>query len=543
MITQSIGFWLSWEYWRRGMYWFVPGCVLLVVGFMAPAYAVLSAEASVRAALNYAILAMVCWTPLVMALASRGLLRRQYTLPVGSGALAGWTLVNGALAVAITYWLVALSFNALFRAGWPIWGPAWWAVVIFVVFQATVWSVAGSRGALLLPVVVMMMLAVFSGPLSLHERVVPAASDSGSGMVYPTMSAAELAASLAVLAVFYVASVYVVGRDRRGEAWSFSWLSPSRWAERVRDSRSTAMAPPGQFVSRTFRSPRAAQFWTEWRSRGRYVPLAVAGAFGMLWIVAVLNGLDWYSVSGALGGISSSLLLISPFAGIFLGHRSDGFDIKPFLATRPLGDGEHAMLVLRIVAAAYGSAVLVWFGGFMVTVAVWGPSPSSWSLPPLSGWADVVRFLLGSLVAVVGILLLVWTLMALGASLAMARSWFVAVAGIGGGTSVLILINIAGQAPSLVAATATFLLSAGSAGGTAAAYAAAWRRELISERTLAGALVVYVLLLMCFVVAPFALELRGEVTLLGVLAALGVCAAPLAPLATGPLALAWNRHR
>lgn len=179
----------------------------------------------------------------------------------------------------------------------------------------------------------------------------------------------------------------------------------------------------------------------------------------------------------------------------------------------------------------------------MVTVAVWGPSPSNWSLPPLSGWADVVRFLFGSLVVVVSILLLGWTLMALGASLAMARSWFVAVAGIGGGVVILILFNIAGQAPSLVAATATFLLAAGSAGGTAAAYTAAWRRELISERTLAGALVVYVLLLMCFVVAPFALELRGEVTLLGVLAALGVCAAPLAPLAAGPLALAWNRHR
>ena len=68
MILRSVGYALSWEYWRRGIYWFVPACAVLVIAFMAPVYAALSIRADVRVELNHAVFGVVCWAPLVMAL-------------------------------------------------------------------------------------------------------------------------------------------------------------------------------------------------------------------------------------------------------------------------------------------------------------------------------------------------------------------------------------------------------------------------------------------------------------------------------------------
>ena len=254
MMIRSVGYALSWQYWRRGIYWFVPACAVLVVALMAPAYAVLTSYADVRAELNHAVFGVVCWGPLVMALASRGSLRRQYALPVETATLVGWTLANGALAVAITYWLVATGCNALFHAGWPLWGPAWWAVVVYGAFQGAVWAAAGARGGLLLPLVCLVLLAVFAGAPTLLQRVVPIASDTGAAPAWPTISAAELAVSLAVMAAFYLAAVYVVGRDRRGDAWSFAWLSSGWWAERGGGRASAGTTALDEFTRPTLHS-------------------------------------------------------------------------------------------------------------------------------------------------------------------------------------------------------------------------------------------------------------------------------------------------
>lgn len=534
MIIRSVGYALSWEYWRRGMYWFVPACAVLVIALMAPGYAVLTRYADVRAELNHAVFGFVCWGPLVMALASRGFLRRQYTLPVGTGSLVGWTLANGSLAVAIAYWLVAMGFNTLFDAEWPFWGPAWWAVMVYAIVQATVWSVAGGRSVLVIAIVYLGLLTVFTGPPNLNARLVPAASDTGATLIWPTMSAAELAASLAVLAGFYLAAVYVVGRGRRGDAWTLAWLSPAWWAERVGD-REFAAAAPSEFTLRIFRSPRAAQFWMEWRSTGRYVVLYVAAAVAVLWVFAALNRFDRRSVSEAVGVVQGMLILISPLVGVYLGHRSERFDMKPFLATRPLGDGDLAMVVLGHAGVAWAAGAIVWLIGVAATVVMLDGVPH-FAKPP--AWHDVASVLLTIAPMLAGFVALVWTVVGLGASLAMARSWFVPVAGIG--TVALLFIVVAAQgAPPLAASAATILLAAGCLGGTVAAFVVARQRELISRRTVLGASAVYVLLLACFILALG----EGIMTIEALPRIVGFCAAPLAPLAAAPLALAWNRHR
>lgn len=535
MMIRSIGYALSWEYWRRGVYWFVPACAVLVVALMAPAYAVLTSYADVRAELNHAVFGIVCWGPLVMALASRSFLRRQYALPVQTGALVGWTLANGSLAVAITYWLTALGFNTLFHADLPYWGPAWWSVVVYAIVQATAWSVTGGRSALVLGVVYLALLTVFAGQPNLTQRLLPTASQTGAGPIWPTMSAAELAVLLVVVAGCYLAAVYVVGRDRRGDAWTLAWLSPASWGHRIGDRVFVATAA-NEFTPRSLRSPRAAQFWMEWQSKGRYVVLYVAATIAVLWVFAALNRDNRDSVSTAASGLTGMLILISPLVGVYLGHRSDRFDMEPFLATRPLSDGDMAMVVLRHAAAACGAGALVWLVGVAVTVAVWDPFPTG--VFPTSHDAAPVLLLAAEMLA--GFLLLVWTLVALGATVGMARSWFVPAGGLGGGVLLIILINIAGQAWFVAAAIATLLLVAGSVGGTAAAFLAARRRRLISVLTMLGALAAYVVLVLaCFLVS----RSEGAVPPESLLRIIGFCAAPLAPLAAAPLALAWNRHR
>ena len=576
MMIRSVGYALSWQYWRRGIYWFVPACAVLVVALMAPAYAVLTSYADVRAELNHAVFGVVCWGPLVMALASRGSLRRQYALPVETATLVGWTLANGALAVAITYWLVATGCNALFHAGWPLWGPAWWAVVVYGAFQGAVWAAAGARGGLLLPLVCLVLLAVFAGAPTLLQRVVPIASDTGAAPAWPTISAAELAVSLAVMAAFYLAAVYVVGRDRRGDAWSFAWLSPGWWKQEtvgwvdghrpgtvakrwsalvgephrlstelswwgsLRSTHPTFLSAgttaPNEFTPRPFRSPQAAQFWMEWRSKGRYVPLAMAAAIGLLWVIAALNRLDRDSVDAALGGLMSTFIVTSPLVGVYLGHRSERFDMRPFLATRPLADGDLAAVVLRHAAFAYGAGAIVWLIGAAVTFAVWVwvPQPAQ----PWPAWHDAASLLLPKVCALVGFLALVWTLVSAGAALAMARSWLVPVVGVGAGVVLLIVPFTAKLAPPPAAQVAMIALALGCLVGTVAAFLAAWRRKLVSVRAVIGGLAAYVLLLACWLVALG----EGAVALEVLLLIFGLCAVPLAPLAAAPLALAWNRH-
>lgn len=527
MIIRSAGYALSWNYWRRGTYWYVPGCSLVLVGCMAPFYAVLSIHADVRMQLNHAIFGAVYWAALVMVLPTCDFPRRQYTLPVHTSTLVGCILFNGALAVAMAYLLAALSFNTLFQAGWPLWGPAWWAVVTYMGFQAAMWSLGRGGGGF----VALAVIAAFVGPPCLFQRLVPAVSSTGAAPVWPTITPTELVVSLTVVAGIYLAAVHFVARDRHGDAWSLAWFSPSHWLHRIGDRAPAETMTRNEFTPRSFRSPHAAQFWMEWRSKGRFVPLAVIGMLALLCVIAVVNRLDSYMVTAAWQSLTAMLLLTAPLVGVCLGHRSERFDIKPFLATRPLGDTDLAMIVLRHSAMVCGATAILWLVGVALIVAVWGPPPES--LP--TAYDATAHLLPKASIAALICGGLVWTLVGLGAALAMARSWFVLAGGIGAGVLLLVVVCML----PLTDRAVTFVTAAACLGATAAAYAAAWRRNLVSLRAVVGALAVYVLLLVCFLL----MLAEGIMPLEVFLPMVGFSAAPLAPLALAPLALAWNRHR
>ena len=526
MMIRSASYALSWEYWRRGVYWYIPGCALLVVAFMAPFYAVLPNEPSVLAYLNHVIFVAIYWAALVMVLVTRDLPRRQYTLPVRTGTLVGCIMANGALATAMAYLLVALSFILLFNAGWPLWGPAWWAVVVYTAFQAAMWSQRHQGGGFLS----LVLLAVFVLPC-LFYQLVPKVSHTAGIPVWPTTSAVELAISLAAMVGIYLAAVHFVARDRRGEAWSLAWLSPAHWMHRVSNHVPAETMTLNEFSPRTFRSPHAAQFWMEWQSKGRYVPLTVVAALALLWTIVVVNDLDVYMVTAAWQSLTSMLLMTSPILGTYLGHRSERFDIKPFQATRPLSDTDLAMVVLRHSAIVCGVTAILWLIGVALTVAIWGSPPDS--APTVHD--TMAPWLLKAWIFALMVGGLVWTLVGLGAALAMARSWFVPVGWFG---AFALFLGVVGVMP-LAARAVIFLAAAGCLAATIAAFMAAWKRNLVTRRTLIGAIAVYVFLLANSLFGPN----EGIITLQFFLPLIGFAALPLAPLAVAPLALAWNRHR
>ena len=525
MMIRSASYALSWEYWRRGVYWYIPGCALVVVALMAPFYAILPDEVNVRAYLNHVIFVAIYWAALVMVLVTRNLPRRQYTLPVRTGTLVGCILANGALATAMAYLLVASSFNILFHAGWPLWGPAWWAVVVYSVFQAALWSMERGGGVLSLA-----LLAVFILPC-LFYQLVPKVNHTGGTPVWPTTSPVELAISLAVVVGIYRAAVHFVARDRRGDAWSLAWLSPGHWAHHIVDRSSAETMAQEKFTSRTFRSPQAAQFWMEWRSKGRYLPMAVTAILVLLWITAVVNRLDVYMVTAAWQSLTMMLLLTSPILGVFLGHRSERFDIKPFLATRPLSDTGLATIILRHSAMVCGVTAILWLIGVALTIAIWGSPPDS----SLATHDVTMPVLLKMWITALMFGGLVWTLVGLGAALAMARSWFVPVGWFGAFALFLMTVGAMPLADRLI----IFMASVGCLAATIAAFTAAWKRNLVTRRTLISAIAAYV-----FLLANCLLALNeGIVSLDFFLPLIGFAAVSLAPLAVAPLALAWNRHR
>ena len=130
---------------------------------------------------------------------------------------------------------------------------------------------------------------------------------------------------------------------------------------------------------------------------------------------------------------------------------------------------------------------------------------------------------------------LVWTLVGMGAALAMARSWFVPVGWFGAFALFLMTVGALPLADRLV----IFLAAAGCLAATIAAFTVAWKRNLVTRRTLIGAVTAYV-----FLLANCLLALNEGIISLDVfLPLIGFAALPLAPLPVAPLALAWNRHR
>lgn len=540
MSARSAGYALTWEYWRRGMRWFVPAIVGLTIGFLLlslPFHRAAAAGfgwAEVGAQLrNVSTTPFRFWIGFVLAIASWTAMRRHYTLPVATATLVGWSLMNGALAAAAVYAGTALAINGALSADWPVLMPALGAAAIYVAFQAVFWWIGPSRGVYgVLAVILAVALAVAS---DLHLLPLTRFSVFRAAWAWAQTAAGSLVLSIGTILLAYAAAVNGVARDRRGEAWSLEWLG--RWCNSLADAVSRRSRRRAHW---RFRSPESAQFWLEWRGKGRLLPLCVAGIVCGVWVFPAVASLEPYDVSALVVSLTATSVFLSPLIGVFLGAGSGGFefDMKSFAATRPMSDSGLAAAVLRSTALALGTAATLWLVGAVTTLAIWVPEDwqrlqNSWH----DGlWAFHSRY--GEFVLMIA--LMCWTLAGLGASLALSRQWFVGWAGVGLIGFLLIFAWSMDRLPREIATVLTAVVAAGCLGGTLVAWIVAHRRQLTSGRTLLIGLSGYLLLLVYLYGGTPLIAVGSPVTHFVV-----VCfsAIPFAPFAAAPLALSWNRHR
>jgi hypothetical protein len=231
MIIHSVGYALTWEYWRRGMLWFVPTLLGLAAGGILVTwrmhYSAGFRWTDVGAHLGPALVPFVLVMPLILALASWTALRRHYTLPVTTTVLVAWSLANGALATVGVYCCAAMIVNGVLHANWPLIVPAFCAAAAYLACQASLWWIGPSRGLLGLLAVAGFASLVVAGWLSAGHPFLLERIELWED--WRQVGAIEIAVWLGVVGLSHLLAVNGVARQRRGDAWGWAWLI-CRWA-------------------------------------------------------------------------------------------------------------------------------------------------------------------------------------------------------------------------------------------------------------------------------------------------------------------------
>ncbi len=122
-----------------------------------------------------------------------------------------------------------------------------------------------------------------------------------------------------------------------------------------------------------FRSPRSAQFWSEWREKGYVGPVIFAGYFAcvLIWYLA-----GWSDERGfVLATFTAGYWLVLLFAIMGLSFGKCGGTVRnpasgSFFATRPMSDTALAFSMLKGAAASIAATGLCWVVCMLVVAAV-----------------------------------------------------------------------------------------------------------------------------------------------------------------------------
>lgn len=335
---------------------------------------------------------------------------RLFTLPVRTIWLLTWPMFFGAATVVLIYlgW-AGLVLRADKPGHFPLGFPSLYLATGMICFQAVVWSFAR------IPILRLIVLGLWGtalttswlafSPLMGKAQVGLTLAEELHVSVRTAQSVLLLSASVAA----YGIALWSVSRQRHGAKLRFSM---PRMALVSLALRARKPATP-------FESPRAAQFWFEWRRNGMILP-AIVGVL-LLLIVA-----PFFALRPFLGRADSEAafttlawILVLPFALAFIIGQGFGktnfwgqglgkeLGVPPFLAVRPLTAADWLGVKLRVAAL---SAVLTW-SIIALVVVVWLITccdlgqfvPLVLALPPYV-W-------LGALAAPLSLLLLLATLL------------------------------------------------------------------------------------------------------------------------------------
>lgn len=480
-----------------------------------------------------------------------GMSPRQYALPVQTWFVVGCRMVQCGLTSAALYVVTIATHNTLFGTTWPLAGPALVLAVAGLWIQAVTWSLLNFRLWKLTGLAaIIVSLGYWTG-----WRFYP------DGFYSPPQTWVGPSFREVIELCAYAVAAFAVGlegvaRDRRGDCEGLpAWLARlERWWEALLVHR-----------EQRFRSPEDALVWLEWTRRGAAMPIILGGLLLATPLVGAINvALGWarpidtleVQLVIALVGLPQLGLVM----GMFLGHRGLSgakLDFDSFSATRPVTDAVLAAVFLRsawravIVSYAVSAAIcLATMGWVCWQEGLVALQPLERKVPLLDsplGWWSIPLVCGASLLAT-------WTSLGLASSLVLAGRMLLmgwVFGGLCGGlVSWLILVNILLPQPvaAIFNAAGCAVFGLACLGGTAWALKRAVGQRLIAANTAWLSLIGW--LALCGVIAvvlslgpappnpppPFLRWLALPLVP-------GLLALVLAPLATAPLALAWNRHR
>lgn len=545
---RSIAVAFTWEFWRRSR-----GCIFSAIMVMACITTVLygripSLDAITHARIHYmtSFYEFICFAYFILSTQfyrkneRLGFPAHLYVKPTRTWVLVGWQMLLPAVTIVLLYLVSVGCAHILLGITWPLLGPMLLLATAVACTQAIIWSMVGFQilrfGTCLL---VLQALHVWQfsryGPLQEYPNI--------SGM-WTELTSGELLTMVSCLAAAYIVAVIGVSRDRRGDC--VGW--PGFWGPLA---HVRGLLPGRQ---KPFNSPAAAQFWREWNEKDWLMPAASGICVAGIILLNTLGINDTKNTIIAFVGLFQIGVGVPFFAGLIFGQCGRKSKIDDFKATLPVSNSRLSAMILRPGAAGLLSALAIYIAGLLFMVGWFFIAGEGEAVT--QGWHSLVNavhdeFGYGNTLQLVAVgIIIAWGLVGLGASLTFTgRPWLLwgfwlvicAVGPIVITLDTLDTFNLIpfGIVPALWS-SAPWTIGAGCLLGTAWAFSAARRQYLIASTTVCLGLGLW--LTLCISIGYMWLT-RSDPGLSSIVLAMGLLALLVAPLATAPLALAWNRHR
>jgi hypothetical protein len=534
----SIALVMAWEYWRKALWRTIAG--LLIGGavlVLMPFHGALPAQLVTSGSFSLVMILIAVIGVTTIELTEYDTRRDRlafpqhlYTKPIPTSLMVGLRmLLTITTAVAIYLGLDLLSW-LMSGASLRLLEPVLFLAVIAAWTDAALWSLSGSPLLQLIGLAIGYILCV-----SLYAEHV-LAFDASAPSVYYILSMIPVAGLACAVAVVGVAS------DRRGARLSLArvtaWIGNWIYALRHKD--------------RPFRSPIAAQFWLEWHRVGPVLPglnlLVIAIYAGLAILTKEVSLSDGLAFLWGLAFVNICFFPILVAIAVNTRDRRDSRDLV--WATRPLSDNALLCVRLRVAITSLLAGWGVWLAGLIAV------SGLIWATHQPEGVAAYVRNAMGEdpdhlarwwFLYIGGLAVVEWMTLGIVGSLHATGRKPVAAIWIGVPVAFALWNVLVGKGilpVDLAVAVASRLLR----GipllcllATIAAYAAALRMNRITPRFGCICLGLYLILVVLVVLLSIGFGTAPTDRVL--MSAIGLCALPLLPLALGPLAIAWNRHR
>jgi hypothetical protein len=485
-----------------------------------------------------------------------------FTLPITTFQLVGIRLTKMSMAILsiiLTHLCVAFLFHAAIGAWPPLVEP------ILLIAAGSVWVLAIRWSSSLTPLLIFffsifVQCPVFAWMIHRYSYSTYMMRIEHVKTAFPIWDPVNWKI-IVILVTAIISACIVVGtgiaRERHGDRYEWPWR---RFFSK---NKSSNLVRP--LTVRPFASPAAAQFWLEWREYGWVFPIIALATCA--WIATAyffdIFGDKW-SCENILTSFRNTAVILpivcAPFMGVLFGlaFTTSSNRLEPFRATRPMSNQAMAYSIFRAGAASMVLtvsicfAIFLFFGAWMAS-GVLGSDAVRASGYYLHNPYRVFLFFTPLLV-----LSIAWILFGLTATLALTGRVLIVAIVIFGMVYFLVGTSLA---PGPIRA---FLVDLGSAlllFGTP--LAAAITAEIASKRRLVGPIIGGTVKIanigLCAWVSLYIPVMPNgwspwkylEMNPLHNIDALYAWALflpwlsiiSLAPLVTGPLAMAWNRHR